>query len=70
MSEVICKGCGRERGDQQPGQWWHLNSYYGFRGSFCPSCYDMISHDSQGQPCRPADYLWMVLKLGVDKPKA
>jgi hypothetical protein len=67
MADVHCEGCSATKGDSQPGQWWHLNSYYGFTGSFCPDCYDKISHDSQGNPRRPADHLWMTLKLRVDK---
>lgn len=69
MSEITCTGCAAVKRDTKPGQWWHLNNYYGFTGSFCPSCYDKISHDSRGEPCNPADHLWMTLKLRVDKPR-
>jgi hypothetical protein len=66
MSVQCCQGCGR---DSEKGQWWRLNNYFGFTGRFCPCCYDRISHDSYGRPNRPADYLLMVIKLGVDRPK-
>jgi len=64
MSKQCCRGCST---DSQKGQWWSLNNYHGFTGSFCPQCHDKVSHNSYGQPNRPADYLLMVMKLGVDK---
>jgi hypothetical protein len=68
MPEVQCRGCGEiKAAAARPGQWWHVNDYHGFTGSFCPGCYDKISHDSQGQPRNPAEHLMMLLKLRVDK---
>ena len=58
---MTCKGCDADKESKQ-GQWWHLTGYFGFSGRFCPDCYDMISHDSYGQPCRPADYTFMLLR--------
>ena len=66
MSSQCCTGCGT---DSEKGQWWRLNNYFGFTGSFCPSCYDKISHNSYGEPDRPADYLMMVMKLGLTSAK-
>ena len=60
---VVCRGCGTVKDSAQWGQWWHLNNYHGFRGSFCGTCYDMISHDANGKPCNPGQHLFMVLKL-------
>jgi len=58
--ERQCLGCGIS---ENPGQWWHLNKYFGVTGTFCSDCYDQVSHDSFGQPCRPDDYVLMLLKL-------
>lgn len=44
------------------GQWWHLKNYFGFTGTFCPDCYDKISHNSYWEPNNPHDYLLMLLK--------
>lgn len=60
---VVCRGCGVVKDSVRWGQWWHLNGYYGFRGSFCATCYSMISHDADGKPCNPGQHLFMVLKL-------
>lgn len=57
-----CRACDTTKLDQI-GQWWHLYNYFGFTGTFCSDCYDMVSHDSYQQPKRPADYTFMLLKL-------
>ena len=49
------------------GQWWHLKGYFGLSGTFCSDCYDKVSHDSYQKPCRPNDYLLMLLKLADSK---
>lgn len=67
LSKILCRGCGTEKEPSRWGQWWHLNNYHGFRGSFCPECYSMISHDAYGQPCYPEQHLFMVLKLQQQK---
>ena len=57
-----CQACNTTKENRQ-GQWWHLRGYFGFSGSFCPDCYDKISHDSYGRPNSPKDYTFMLLKL-------
>ena len=53
MSNRLCANCGVT---ERTGQWWHLSSYFGNRGFFCPECYDKVSHGSYGNPNRPDDY--------------
>jgi len=62
-SQILCRGCGTEKKSTQWGQWWHLQDYYGFRGSFCGKCYDKIAHDAYGQPTNPGEHLLMTLRL-------
>ena len=50
---MTCAYCKTE---QKAGQWWHCRNYFGISGTFCPKCYDMISHDSYGKPNRPDAY--------------
>jgi hypothetical protein len=52
---VKCTNCGVEK-SQRDGQWWHLCNYYGIRGTFCPDCYELVSHDPYGAPNHPAEY--------------
>ena len=61
-----CTGCDRPGPEDDNGRvWWHCRGYFKISGTFCPDCYDKISHDSYGQPERPNDYLLMLMKLGV-----
>jgi hypothetical protein len=60
---VVCRGCAVEKSTARWGQWWHLQDYYGFRGSFCPECYNKISHDAWGNPVNPGEHLLMTLRL-------
>lgn len=59
-----CAGCGvSDDPGQHRGYWWTLRNYYGLTGSFCPSCYDLVSHDGFGQPKHPEEYVLMILKV-------
>ena len=61
-----CTGCERPfDGGMAKGKrtWWHLSNYRKFSGFFCPQCYDMVGHDSYGNPEDPEGYLLMLLKL-------
>lgn len=49
---MICTNCQKTKA-QARGQWWHLNHYFGISGSFCPACYDLVSHDAYGKPNHP-----------------
>ena len=60
-----CRGCGREKPNNDREQWWHCSNYFKISGTFCSRCYDKISHNSYQQPERPNDYLMMLMKLGV-----
>lgn len=64
---VVCRGCGTTKTTARWGQWWHLQDYYGFRGSFCPKCYDKIAHDAYGRPVNPSEHLLMTLRLLGEK---
>ena len=69
----LCTGCERPYdGGMSVGKftWWNLNNYHGFRGFFCPQCYDMVSHDSYSNPTDPEGYLLMTIKLGVQHAEA
>lgn len=44
------------------GQWWGLSNYYGVSGTFCPKCYDLVSHDPYGNPRNPDDYARVLQK--------
>lgn len=61
-----CRVCDKEK-IQKHGQWWHLNNYFGLTGTFCPTCYDKVSHNSYWQPNNPKDYLLVLLKLSGAK---
>lgn len=61
-----CRACDTTKLDQI-GQWWHLKDYFGLSGTFCPDCYDKVSHDSYRKPNRPNDYLLLLLKLSEAK---
>ena len=66
MTMLVCKSCDRQDPRDRPnGQWWHCSGYFKISGTFCPECYDKISHDSYQRPNRPADYLMMLLKFGI-----
>lgn len=58
-----CKACDYTKESEKPGEFWFLKDYYGFTGCFCSTCYDMISHDSYGNPTDPAGYTFLRLKL-------
>ncbi len=62
--ETPCTACDKTT-RRSTEQWWSLRNYFGFSGDFCPDCYDKISHDSYGNPRRPKDYTFMLLKFGV-----
>ena len=68
-SDIVCRGCGAVKSTARWGQWWHLNDYYGFRGSFCGDCYDRIAHDAQGNPINPGEHLLMTLRLLGERKK-
>jgi len=55
-----CTNCNVEKpkgeARQSDPQWWHLGGYYGISGTFCPDCYELVSHDSYGVPRHPAEY--------------
>ena len=61
-----CRVCKSEKLADH-NQWWHLRGYFGLTGTFCSDCYDRVSHDSYGQPRRPAEYTWTLLKLAGQK---
>lgn len=50
-----CTNCGMTK-VQRPGQWWGLGRYFGISGTFCPDCYELVSHDPYGKPRHPAEY--------------
>jgi hypothetical protein len=66
---MVCRGCDTEKVQARWGQWWHLQDYYGFRGSFCGECYDKIAHDAQGRPTNPGEHLLMTLRLLGEQKK-
>lgn len=45
-------------------QFWALRDYFGVSGYFCGKCYDLVSHNSYGQPNNPAEYTAFLLKFG------
>lgn len=51
----VCTNCGATS-DTRPGQWWGLGNYYGVSGTFCPDCYELVSHDPYRKPRHPTDY--------------
>jgi len=55
-----CTACDKEK---KHGQWWHLKGYFGLTGTFCPACYDKVSHNSYWEPNHPKDYMLILLKL-------
>ena len=57
-----CRACDADNQDRG-GQWWHLSGYFGLTGSFCPTCYDEVSHDSYQRPRHPGEYMKILLKL-------
>ena len=63
---MTCTNCGvqesREFGQLGSPQWWHLRNYYCLSGTFCPSCYDQVSHDSYGYPNNPGAYAMILVK--------
>jgi hypothetical protein len=62
-----CRGCGKTKPhDDYKEQWWFCSGYFKISGTFCSKCYDKISH-RDGKPEQPAEYLMMLLKLGVAK---
>jgi hypothetical protein len=67
--DIVCRGCGTVKETAIWGQWWHLQDYHGFRGSFCHHCYDKISHDVYGNPKNPGEHLLMTLRLLGEKSK-
>jgi len=50
---VPCTNCGTV---VDSSQWWGLSNYYGISGRFCSACYDLVSHDSYGNPRYPEAY--------------
>ena len=61
-----CRACDIEK-DRTGRQWWNLSGYFGITGSFCPDCYDKVSHDSYQQPCNPGEYTKILLKLSGER---
>lgn len=57
---VQCTNCGTT---DHRGQWWYLGNYFGLSGTFCPKCYDKVSHDSYGIPRNPNLYVEILKKL-------
>lgn len=53
MTDVPCTNCGTST---PSSQWWGLSNYYGLTGHFCPTCYDLVSHDPYGKPTNPEAY--------------
>jgi hypothetical protein len=63
---MTCNNCGthdtREFGQPESPQWWHLRNYYGITGTFCPSCYDQVSHGTDGHPLNPGAYTMILIR--------
>ena len=56
-----CSYCKKEK----PGsQFWNCSGYHGITGRFCSDCYDMIAHDSYGNPKNPEKFTWFLLTYG------
>lgn len=52
---IKCVCCNTPR-DKKTGQWWHLSNYFGLSGTFCPKCYELVSHDAYRKPNHPIEY--------------
>ena len=55
-----CSNCGKT----VTSGGWALNGYHGLKGYYCGKCYDLVSHDSYGNPNYPNEYLMILLKQG------
>ena len=71
---TCCAGCGTPKAELGGPHWWHLNNYYGLSGTFCPTCYDKVSHGPQGKPVNEEAYSAILAKqfaarLCATKPK-
>lgn len=53
FSPQPCTNCGDV---SVKGQWWCLNNYFGISGYFCPTCYELVSHDAYRNPRHPKDH--------------
>jgi hypothetical protein len=66
--KTTCRGCGKTKPHEDDyrdrEQWWVCSGYFKISGTFCSKCYNKISH-RDGKPEQPAEYLMMLLKLGV-----
>lgn len=55
-----CTNCAVENppGEARPNnpQWWFLSNYFGISGTFCPDCYELVSHTPYGVPRHPVSY--------------
>jgi len=59
-----CTNCGKYK-DQVPknqGVWWTLSNYYNIWGYFCPKCYNLVSHNSTGDPLHCKEYRTIYVK--------
>ena len=66
--EVMNKICTNCSTTDESGQWWFLRNYYKISGLFCPSCYELVSHDSYGNPRYIKEYKTIAVKQHLIKP--
>lgn len=55
-----CTNCTTVKPPGNARQWWHLGNYYGITGTFCPDCFELVSHDPYGTPNHPVKYQQIV----------
>jgi hypothetical protein len=56
----ICVYCNKESSWRE--QFWSLNNYHSLTGVFCVDCYEKVSHNADGNPVHPEEYLIILLK--------
>jgi len=49
MSDT-CTNCGKLSKITDGSVWWSLTNYNKIWGYFCSDCYELVSHDSLGNP--------------------
>ena len=62
LTQRACSACGDSTAQ---GQWWHLSNYYGLSGTFCPACYEKVSHDAFGMAKHPDEYAEICKKMEI-----
>lgn len=70
MSELgHCTGCEKAKARSQE-QWWNTTAGYGYKGFWCPDCYEIISLDAYAKPKHPEARNLLLAQLKLQQAKA